>query len=563
MHPRQFVHNYDLDYDLSSPTKRDLEYIKVLFRSDKEKAINEVLKILKEKIAPRNECVKLLQNNLSIEEFNRLELSSTIQNDNTDILRESLTRPRHRKTKFKRGLFGNDAVRDINSKINDDDFEESTPQRSHPLPAIRGLANVRSPILESTQNIDIPETPAYEMQRPVVQRSINNHSDSDSTSNSSHSVFSHSSQRMSLPSDIMSTPMRQPKKDMDKIFTDTPKPTGSRSFGSMNVGDKVKLLNKNYSVVDLIGSGGSSQVFKVISEEGEIFALKRVQLTNIDPKLSQAYFNEVQILDSLKDFNSHVIKMIGYEIFCDCILIIEEAGEIDLKNLLKSEKKNQVLDLVKIKYFWQQMLHAVSVIHDHRIVHGDLKPANFLLVQGRLKIIDFGIAKRIANETANISRDNLAGTLNYISPEAITSDYESGSKIKIGRPADVWSLGCILYQMIYGKSPFSHIKNILLKLQAIPNPNCEIAYGNIQNELLLDVLQGCLCRDPDKRLTIPELLKHPFLTATLLDNQLGPNLCVVSKDILNQIVVCVRNNPDVSQNDLVESFFSQLKDHFC
>lgn len=52
------------------------------------------------------------------------------------------------------------------------------------------------------------------------------------------------------------------------------------------------------------------------------------------------------------------------------------------------------------------MLQAVHVIHEEKIVHTDLKPANFLLVKGSLKLIDFGIAKAIANDTTNISRDS-------------------------------------------------------------------------------------------------------------------------------------------------------------
>jgi serine/threonine-protein kinase TTK/MPS1 len=51
------------------------------------------------------------------------------------------------------------------------------------------------------------------------------------------------------------------------------------------------------------------------------------------------------------------------------------------------------------------MLEAVQAVHEQKVVHSDLKPANFVLVKGRLKIIDFGIAKAIANDTVNIQRD--------------------------------------------------------------------------------------------------------------------------------------------------------------
>lgn len=96
-----------------------------------------------------------------------------------------------------------------------------------------------------------------------------------------------------------------------------------------------------------------------------------------------------------------------------------------------------------------QMLEAVQVIHEERMVHSDLKPANFVLVKGSLKLIDFGIAKAIPNDTTNIQRDQQIGTINYMSPEAIEDTHTlPGKKVhKLGRPSDVWSLGCILYQV--------------------------------------------------------------------------------------------------------------------
>ena len=65
------------------------------------------------------------------------------------------------------------------------------------------------------------------------------------------------------------------------------------------------------------------------------------------------------------------------------------------------------------------MLEAVRVIHDEKIVHSDLKPANFVLVKGRLKLIDFGIANAIANDTTNIQRDNQVEALYIHFPCAV------------------------------------------------------------------------------------------------------------------------------------------------
>ena len=74
---------------------------------------------------------------------------------------------------------------------------------------------------------------------------------------------------------------------------------------------------------------------------------------------------------------------------------------------------------------------AVEAIHNERIVHADLKPANFLFVDGALKLIDFGIAKPISDDTTNIYRESQVGTLNYMSPEALEADDDDA--VKLGR----------------------------------------------------------------------------------------------------------------------------------
>jgi serine/threonine-protein kinase TTK/MPS1 len=81
-----------------------------------------------------------------------------------------------------------------------------------------------------------------------------------------------------------------------------------------------------------------------------------------------------------------------------------ECGEIDFAHIL-AKHQGVPLGLNFIRVYWEQMLQAVQAIHEEKIVHSDLKPANFLLVAGQLKLIDFGIAKRMGDDTTNIHRD--------------------------------------------------------------------------------------------------------------------------------------------------------------
>jgi serine/threonine protein kinase len=90
-------------------------------------------------------------------------------------------------------------------------------------------------------------------------------------------------------------------------------------------------------------------------------------------------------------------------------------------------------------------------------------------------------------------------------------DHHDSKMLKVGRASDVWSLGCILYQMLAGAPPFAHINPIVRKLQCIVNPQYPINYDSIKDPLAVTCIQGCLTREPKKRWTIPQLLSHEFL----------------------------------------------------
>lgn len=210
-----------------------------------------------------------------------------------------------------------------------------------------------------------------------------------------------------------------------------------------------------------------------------------------------------------------------------------EMGELDLNTLLRVRQNPEgaKLDPVFIRFYWKEMLECLAAVHTHNIVHSDLKPANFVVVQGRLKLIDFGIANAIrTEETVNVYRETQVGTPSYMSPESLmdSSHYAftsanggrywhgpRGPKLmKLGKPSDVWSLGCILYQMVYGNSPFGHIQNQMARCQAIINWNHKIEFpekgvGGVKvPPSLLRTMKKCLDRDQQVRPSCAQLLSE-------------------------------------------------------
>ncbi|KAH0622106.1 hypothetical protein JD844_024102 [Phrynosoma platyrhinos] len=246
----------------------------------------------------------------------------------------------------------------------------------------------------------------------------------------------------------------------------------------------IVVNGKCYSVLKQIGSGGSSKVFQVLDEKKQLSAIKYVNLEEADQQTIESYKNEIAYLNKLQQHSDKIIRLYDYEIAEKSIYMVLECGNIDLNSWLKKKK---TINPWERKSYWKNMLEAVHTIHQHGIVHSDLKPANFLLV----------------------------GTVNYMPPEAIkdmSSDGENGkSRSKISPKSDVWSLGCILYCMTYGRTPFQHITNQITKLHAIIDPNYEIAFPDITEKDLQDVLKRCLVRNPKQRISVAELLIHPYV----------------------------------------------------
>ncbi|KAM8810331.1 dual specificity protein kinase TTK [Eudromia elegans] len=315
---------------------------------------------------------------------------------------------------------------------------------------------------------------------------------------------------------------------------------GLQVSASMPSNECLAIKGKVYTILKQIGSGGSSKVFQVLNEKKQLYAVKYVNLEEADQQTVESYKNEIAHLSKLQQHSDKIIRLYGYEITDHHIYMVMECGNIDLNSWLKKKKH---IDPLERKSYWKHMLEAVHTIHEYGIIHSDLKPANFLIVDGMLKLIDFGIANQMQPDVTSIVKDSQVGTMNYMPPEAIKdmSSYgENGkSRSKISPKSDVWSLGCILYCMTYGRTPFQHITNSINKLHAIIDPSYEIEFPDIAEKDLQDVLKRCLIRNPKQRISVSELLVHPYVQIQTHSQTGVPNAKGTSEEmkrILGQLV---------------------------
>ena len=154
----------------------------------------------------------------------------------------------------------------------------------------------------------------------------------------------------------------------------------------------VSVDGATYAKLALVGRGGSSKVFRVLSSDGRVLALKRIRLRGQEIDHSFAgYANEITLLRRLAG-KPGIVRLFAADVQQNTgsIHMVMEAGEADLATVLtRTRNEKGYVEGNFARLAWQQMLEAVQTIHEERIVHGDLKPANFLFVRAGVVVSVF------------------------------------------------------------------------------------------------------------------------------------------------------------------------------
>ena len=258
----------------------------------------------------------------------------------------------------------------------------------------------------------------------------------------------------------------------------------------------------DFQILSKLGEGAYSTVYKVMRKvDKKIYALKKVKLLNLSEKEKENALNEVRILASVK--SNFVVSY--KEAFFDekdrtlCI-VMEFADNGDLLNKITEHKKRSIFfDESTIWSIFIQLVRGLKSLHDLNILYRDLKCANvFLFSNGEVKIGDLNVSK--------VTRGGLGttqtGTPYYASPE-VWNDCPYDSK------SDIWSLGCVLYEMITLKPPFraADMEGLYKKVTKGQFSKIPDIFSNDLHQIVIFLLQV----NPKLRPSCDQILNHPIV----------------------------------------------------
>ncbi|KAJ0407809.1 hypothetical protein P43SY_008270 [Pythium insidiosum] len=282
-----------------------------------------------------------------------------------------------------------------------------------------------------------------------------------------------------------------------------------------------RTMINNYIILETLGTGGYAEV-KLCKEKvtGKLYAMKFINrdLMKKDKLGKQSKLDDIKREIAIMKKLNHPNVLRLYEVMDDpnmnkLFLVLEYMKHGDLLGHLKkksernaaaratADQQEQMHDR-DLHCIFLQVILGVAYLHEQKIVHGDIKPQNLLVGdKDVVKIADFGISQSLYGSKQKLN--DTAGTPAFMSPEMCMEQEYSGQL------ADIWAVGATIFMLKFGHPPF--VANSAWQLfEKIKND--PLVFPGPLDPLLEDLLRGMLTKNPLKRMTMLQIMTHPWVT---------------------------------------------------
>ncbi|NP_001391007.1 serine/threonine-protein kinase 36 isoform 3 [Mus musculus] len=268
---------------------------------------------------------------------------------------------------------------------------------------------------------------------------------------------------------------------------------------------------EKYHVLEMIGEGSFGRVYKGRKKySAQVVALKFIPKLGRSEKELRNLQREIEIMRGL--WHPNIVHMLDSFETDKEVVVVTDYAEGELFQILEDDGK---LPEDQVQAIAAQLVSALYYLHSHRILHRDMKPQNILLAKGGgIKLCDFGFARAMSTNTMVLT--SIKGTPLYMSPELV-------EERPYDHTADLWSVGCILYELAVGTPPFYTTSIFQLVSLILKDP---VRWPSTISSCFKNFLQGLLTKDPRQRLSWPDLLHHPFIAGrvTIITEPAGSDL---------------------------------------